>query len=80
MLAPSFLFRSNSAAPAKRTLVTIGRSEHAFFSGRTASFRLAGYARIARLDILGEGSYLRLECLLQNSASASNCCKGLWTC
>jgi hypothetical protein len=32
------------------------------------------------LDILPEGRYLHLGCLLKNNANASNCCRGPWTC
>ena len=39
-----------------------------------------GHRVVAHLDILLEALYCRLECLLKNTASASNCCKEPWTC
>jgi hypothetical protein len=38
---------------------------------------LAEVAEVAHLDLLLEEVYCHLGCLLK---SASNCCKGLWTC
>lgn len=44
-----------------------------------------GFPRIHNLfltpvDILPERCYVHLECLLEKSASASNCSKERWTC
>jgi hypothetical protein len=40
------------------------------------TFLVADYAGIARLGILLEEPYRHLECLLKNSVSVLNCCKG----
>lgn len=41
---------------------------------------LGGLGGCAPLDILLEGTYSHLECLLKKNANASSCCKARWTC
>ena len=43
--------------------------------------RIAGCCNSSpHLDILGEGSYPHLECLLKNNANELSCCRGRWIC
>ena len=51
------------------------------FRGLRAFYRCnREFASDCNLDILPEGRYFHLECLLKNNANASNCCRGPWTC